>query len=139
MFYHWYEMTHAALSPARAMADATRLYYKNPVNPLTHTHFGRSMAAMAEVFERVTRRYGKPEFGIDEVLIGGTRVPVREEVVWNRPFCRLLHFAKGNGAAANPGPKLLMVAPMSGHYATLLRGTVQDMLPTHDVYITDWI
>lgn len=139
MFYHWYEMTHAALSPARAMADATRLYYKNPVNPFTHTQFGRSIAAVAEVFERVTRRYGKPEFGIDTIMVGGERVPVHEEVVWSRPFCRLVRFVKGGAGDARPGPKLLLVAPMSGHYATLLRGTVQDMLPNHDVYITDWV
>ena len=113
MFYQWYEMTHAALSPARAMADATRLYYKNPVNPLAHTQFGRSMAAMAEVFERVTRRYGKPEFGIESVSVGGSRVPVREEIVWQRPFCRLIHFSKGHGGDRHPGPKLLLVAPMS--------------------------
>ena len=138
-FYHWYEMTHAALSPARAMADVTRLYYKNPINPLTHTQFGRSVAAMAEVFERVTRRYGKPDFGIADTLVGAERIPVHEEVVWQRPFCRLVHFAKSMPRGRTPGPKLLVVAPMSGHYATLLRGTVQDMLPNHDVYVTDWI
>ncbi len=138
-YYHWYEMTHAALSPARAMADATRLYYKNPLNPLTHTSMGRGVAAMMEVFERVTRRYGKPAFGLDTTLVGGMRVPVREEVVWERPFCRLLRFSKALPNRMDPGPKLLMVAPMSGHYATLLRGTVEAMLPDHDVYITDWI
>ncbi|MFN0265339.1 polyhydroxyalkanoate depolymerase [Tepidamorphus sp. 3E244] len=138
MFYQWYEMTHAALSPARAMADATRLYYKNPVNPLTHTHFGRTMAAMAEVFERTTRRYGKPAFGIETVSVDGVRVPVHEEIVWRRPFGQLLHFVKESKSKYQPGPKLLLVAPMSGHYATLLRGTVEDMLPNHDVYITDW-
>ncbi len=138
-FYHWYEMTHAALSPARAMADVTRLYYKNPINPLAHTQFGRSVAAMAEVFERVTRRYGKPEFGIDDTLVGAERIRVREEIAWQRPFCRLLHFSKAMPRGRDPGPKLLLVAPMSGHYATLLRGTVQDMLPNHDVYITDWV
>jgi len=139
MFYQWYEMTHAALSPARAVADATRLYFKNPLNPVTHTSAGRGVAAAMELFERVTRRYGKPEFGLDTTLVGGMRVPVREEVVWERPFCRLLHFSKALPSRMDPGPKLLMVAPMSGHYATLLRGTVEAMLPDHDVYITDWI
>jgi poly(3-hydroxybutyrate) depolymerase len=138
-FYQLYEMTHAALSPSRALADVTRLYYRNPVNPLAHTEFGRSMAAGAELFERMTRRYGKPEFGVSETVVGAERIPVREEVVWNRPFCRVLRFAKQFNDGRSPGPKLLLVAPMSGHYATLLRGTVQDMLPNHDVYITDWI
>jgi poly(3-hydroxybutyrate) depolymerase len=138
-FYHLYEMTHAALSPSRALADATRLYYRNPVNPFSHTEFGRSVAASAELFERLTRRYGKPEFGITETVVGAERIPVREEVVWSRPFARVLRFAKQFNDGRAPGPKLLLVAPMSGHYATLLRGTVQDMLPNHDVYITDWI
>ena len=138
-YYQWYELTHAALSPARAIADATRLLYKNPLNPMTHTQTGRSVAAMCELFERVTRRYGKPEFGIDTTLLGAQRVPVMEEVVWTRPFCNLLHFRKAMPAGRDPGPKLLIVAPMSGHYATLLRGTVETMLPYHDVYITDWI
>jgi poly(3-hydroxybutyrate) depolymerase len=138
-YYQWYELTHAALSPARAVADATRLYYRNPLNPFAHTAMGRNMAAAMEMFERVTRRYGKPEFGIESVLVGGARIAVREEVVWERPFCRLLHFAKALPGGRSPGPKLLIVAPMSGHYATLLRGTVETMLPDHDVYITDWV
>ena len=137
-YYHWYEMTHAALSPARALADATRLYYKNPLNPVAHTPVGRNLAAACEMFERVTRRYGKPEFGIHDTLAGGERVNVREEVIWERPFCRLVHFAKALPSGRSPRPKVLMVAPMSGHYATLLRGTVDTMLPDHDVYITDW-
>lgn len=138
-FYQLYELTHAALSPSRALADATRLYYRNPVNPLAHTEFGRSIAAGAELFERLTRRYGKPEFGIAETVVGAERIPVRQDVVWSRPFCRVLHFAKQFNDGRGPGPKLLLVAPMSGHYATLLRGTVETMLPYHDVYITDWI
>ena len=72
MYYQWYELTHAALSPVRAIADATRLYYKNPLNPVTHTGFGRSVAASMELFERMTRRYGKPSFGIQSVNSGGT-------------------------------------------------------------------
>ncbi|MCB1496413.1 MAG: polyhydroxyalkanoate depolymerase [Bauldia sp.] len=138
-YYHFYEMNHAALSPLRAAADATRLYFKNPLNPLTHTPWGRSVAASAELFERTTRRYAKPEFGITSTLVRGQRVPVQEHVVWKRPFCNLIHFAKRAGQNGGAQPKLLIVAPMSGHYATLLRGTVETMLPDHDVYITDWI
>jgi poly(3-hydroxybutyrate) depolymerase len=135
-YYQLYELNHAALGPFRAAADAARLYFQNPLNPLSHTPFGRSMAASAELFERTTRRYGKPEFGIPSTLVAGVRVPVNQRVVWQRPFCRLLHFEKTSGAGDQP--KLLIVAPMSGHYATLLRGTVETMLPQHDVYITDW-
>ena len=138
--YHLYEMNHAFLSPLRAAADATALAFRNPANPLSHTVYGRAMAATAEMFERTTRRYGNPEFGIATVLVGGERVAVREEIVWERPFCQLIHFAKAKAPTGKrPHPKVLMVAPMSGHYATLLRGTVEAFLPTHDVYITDWI
>ena len=139
-YYQLYELNHAALGPFRAAADATKIYFKNPLNPLTHTPFGRGMAAAAELFERTTRRYGKPEFGLHTTHRShGVRVPVHERVVWERPFCRLLHFEKTLTWSGRPKPKLLIVAPMSGHYATLLRGTVETMLPEHDVYITDWI
>ncbi len=137
--YWLYEMGHAALNPARALADATRLFYKNPANPLTHTTYGKSIAAAAELFERSTRRYSRPEWLIDTTTVGGERVPVHVTTVWERPFCRLLHFERAfQRAPRRPQPKLLLVAPMSGHYATLLRGTVEAFLPNHDVYITDW-
>ncbi|NBN65661.1 polyhydroxyalkanoate depolymerase [Microvirga tunisiensis] len=137
-FYHLYEFNHAAMAPFRAAADATRLYFQNPFNPLTHTQMGRQIAAACEVMERTTRRYGKPEFGLPDTVVGGVRVPVRERVVWGRPFCNLIHFER---ALERPrrDPKVLIVAPMSGHYATLLRGTVEAMMPRADVYITDWI
>lgn len=137
-FYHLYEINHAAMGPVRAAADATRLYFQNPFNPMSHTQLGRQVAAACEVLERTTRRYGKPEFGLAETTIGGMKVPVSERVVWRRPFCDLLHFERGTAQRRND-PKILIVAPMSGHYATLLRGTVEAMLPRADVYITDWI
>jgi poly(3-hydroxybutyrate) depolymerase len=138
--YWLYEMSHAALHPARAFADVTRLYFKNPLNPFAHTTYGKSLAAAAELFERSTRRYGKPEWGIDSVVIGGERTPIHIATVWQRPFCRLLHFERMfSHLPRRPQPRLLIVAPMSGHYASLLRGTVEAFLPNHDVYITDWI
>jgi poly(3-hydroxybutyrate) depolymerase len=137
--YWLYEMSHAALNPSRALADATRLFYKNPLNPYSHTTFGKSIAAAAELFERSTRRYSQPEWGITSTLVGAERVPVTIAPVWQRPFCRLLHFARSfEHAPRRPQPKLLIVAPMSGHHATLLRGTVEAFLPNHDVYITEW-
>jgi poly(3-hydroxybutyrate) depolymerase len=138
MFYQFYEMNHAALQPVRAYADAVRLFYSNPLNPFSHTHWGRSVAAAAELFERSTRRYGKPHFDLPQTVVDWKTVPVTEKVVWSRPFCNLLHFERALPAARRPDPKLLIVAPMSGHYATLLRGTVEAMLPHADVYITDW-
>ncbi len=102
---------------------------------------GRSVAASLEVFERVTRRYGKPLFGITDTIVGDDLVAVSETVVLKKPFCRLLNFRKERtfNRKAKPEHKLLIVAPMSGHYATLLRGTVEALLPHYDVYITDWI
>src|ERR1700755_42398 len=137
--YWFYELGHAALNPSRAMADATRLFFKNPANPLAHTAYGKSMAASMELFERSTRRYRKPEWGIASAAVGAEHVPVHISTVWERPFCRLLHFERVfSRVPRRPQPKLLIVAPMSGHYATLLRGTVETMLSNHNVYITDW-
>lgn len=139
MLYHLYEFGHAAVSPARAAAGNYEAFFKNPFNPLTHTTIGRHAAAACEVFERTTRRYDKPEFGLTTTRVDGKLVNVREEVVWHRPFCRLLRFVRDVPAKrAENDTKVLIVAPMSGHYATLLRGTVERFLPDHDVYITDW-
>jgi poly(3-hydroxybutyrate) depolymerase len=139
MFYQLYELNHAALQPARLYADAVRMFYTNPLNPFSHTPWGRSIAATAELFERTTRRYGKPHFGLTKTVVDWKSVEVSEKTVWSRPFCNLVRFERALAAGRRPDPKLLIVAPMSGHYATLLRGTVEAMLPHADVHITDWI
>ncbi|MBB3412273.1 poly(3-hydroxybutyrate) depolymerase [Rhizobium sp. BK316] len=139
MFYQLYELNHAALAPFRAAADIMRFAYSNPLNPFSQTPMGRTISASLEMFERTTRRYGKPEFGLNETLIDGKKVAVREEIVWARSFCNLLHFSRDVPAGNNGDPRILIVAPMSGHYATLLRGTVEALLPSADIYITDWI
>jgi poly(3-hydroxybutyrate) depolymerase len=137
--YWFYELAQASLNPARAMSDAARLMFKNPMNPWSHTDFGKSIAAACEVFERTTRRYGKPEWGLDDTEVNGMRAPIEIHNVWEKPFCRLLYFErKLERPLRHPQPRVLIVAPMSGHYATLLRGTVEAFLPTHEVYITDW-
>ena len=133
--YQFYEMAHLAVAPARAMSEATRFFFKNPLNPLTHSVWGRNMAASAELFERLTRRYGKPSFDLPQTKIDGVPVDIVEEIVWMKPFCRVIHF---NRQTNRRDPRLLIVAPLSGHYATLLRGTVEAFLPHFDVYITDW-
>lgn len=139
MLYHFYELNHAAAMPWRAAASASRILWQMPANPFAATHMARSMAASLELFERLTRRYDKPEFGIDSTVVDGRTVPVSIETVWQRPFCKLLHFRKSQDRLdGKPQPKLLLVAPLSGHFATLLRGTVEEMLPHADVYITDW-
>ena len=136
--YYWYEAAHLMLSPARAASDVGRLIFNNPANPLTHTPYGRTVSAACELFERTTRRYGKPAFGLNQTSVNGQRVPVTERVVWERPFGRVIAFDRALNFAHRPQPKILMVAPMSGHFATLLRGTVEAFLPTHQVMIADW-
>jgi poly(3-hydroxybutyrate) depolymerase len=141
MLYYLYEMNHAAMAPWRAAADASRMFWGNPGNPLAKTSFGRSMNASLEMFERATRRYGKPDWDIDQTVVAGKTMPVEPHTVSRRSFCNLVRFEKAwpKGAKRKQERKLLIVAPMSGHYATLLRGTVEAMLPNFDVYITDWI
>jgi poly(3-hydroxybutyrate) depolymerase len=138
VLYHWYELSRAAMRPARMAARSCQLFF-NPLNPWTHTTLGRNALAACEVFERVTRCYRKPTFGITHTMVDRAPVRVTEEVAWEHPFCRLIHFKRDidpRRAASNP--RLLLVAPMSGHFATLLRGTVETFLPNHEVYITDW-
>ncbi|WPO42948.1 polyhydroxyalkanoate depolymerase [Tardiphaga sp. 42S5] len=137
--YWMYEMAYASLNPARAMTDATRMLFQNPLNPFSQTEFGKSVTAGCELFERTTRRYGKPEWGLHDTDVNGVRTPIEIRSVWEKPFCRLLYFdRKHPRPLRGPQPRVLIVAPMSGHYATLLRGTVEAFLPTHEVYITDW-
>jgi poly(3-hydroxybutyrate) depolymerase len=138
VLYYLYEMNHAALAPWRAVADAGITFWRNPANPLSSTQIGRSWAASLELFERTTRRYGKPEFGISDTILGDDLIAVEEVVSLSKPFCQLVNFHK-LWEGKRKQHKLLIVAPMSGHYATLLRGTVEAMLPHYDVYITDWI
>ena len=140
MLYHAYEMTHAAISPMRTAARMSQEILTNPMNPFATTYGARTSAAACEMFISATRRYGKPEFAIGETTVEGVATDVVEEIVYELPFCNLVRFKrKGAHVAARKDPKVLMIAPMSGHYATLLRGTVKAMLPEHDVYITDWV
>ena len=104
MFYQLYELNHAAVQPLRAYADAMKLLYSNPLNPVSHTPFGRSVAATAELFERTTRRYGKPSFGLTKTAIDGKTVAVKERVVWSRPFCNLIRFERDLPAGRKADP-----------------------------------
>lgn len=137
--YWFYEMTHVALNPSRAMAHAAHAFFKSPSNPVSNTSMGKSISAACELFERATRRYSQPEWDIEHTVVDGKLAPVSVETVWDRPFCRLLHFDRQVAITHKPDPRVLVIAPLSGHYATLLRGTVEALLPDHDVYITDWI
>ena len=139
MHYYAYEFAHAFLSPMRMGVHNVRTALDWPFNPISMTPFGRNLAAACEVFENMTRRYGKPEFGLKTTRVGSVEVPVQDHVVARTPFCQLLHFQRDERVTGpRNDPKVLVVAPMSGHYATLLRGTVKAMLPDHETYITDW-
>lgn len=136
MLYHLHDWRRATLAPFRIAAEAAQAAFQNPFFPAAHTQFGRAIAAGAELFERSTRNYTKPKFGLDTTRIFREEIRVEEEIVLTKPFCNLLHFKRHTKAN---DPRVLIVAPMSGHHATLLRGTVESMLPDHDVYITDWV
>ena len=135
MIYALYELQHALLTPARLSAEIVKTANQHPWNPLSYTQLGRTMAANAELFERVTKKFGKPAFCLPTTIINGKEVRVEEEIVVEKPFCDLLHFKR---ATRRKDPKVLIAAPMSGHFSTLLRGTVEALLPHHDIYITDW-
>jgi poly(3-hydroxybutyrate) depolymerase len=140
MQYYAYEVAHAMLQPLRLSIQALKGYLESPFNPVGTSAWGKNVLAACEVFEGVTRRYGKPEFGITETRVGGLTVPVREEVVLKKTFCNLLHFDRDETVVGKRyDPKVLLVAPMSGHYATLLRGTVEALIKEHNLYITDWV
>jgi len=140
MLYHLYELNQAALRPARATADAYRLLWRNPLNPASHTALGRGAAAALELFERSTRRYRRPAWDIETATVDGRDVAVTRRTIASRPFCNLVHFERDlPPAERKKAPKVLVVAPMAGHFATLLRGTVRDLLPDHDVYVTEWL
>jgi poly(3-hydroxybutyrate) depolymerase len=135
MLYDAYEVQRSWLAGASRAASMGSGWLNNPANPWSYGSMGPLVAASLDVFAHAAAPRGKPEFGIEETKVGRKSVAVTEQIVLRKPFGQLKHFAK-EGVAGQP--KLLIVAPMSGHYATLLRGTVERMLPKHDVFITDW-
>jgi len=135
LLYDAYEVQRSLLAGASKLAGLGAGWLNNPSNPWGYSSMGPLVAASLEVFAHAAAPRGKPEFGIETVHIRGRDVPVNEEILLRKPFGQLKHFYR-EGIEA--GPRLLIVAPMSGHYATLLRGTVERLLPSFDIYITDW-
>ncbi len=135
MLYNAYELQRSMLAGASALANFSAGLLNNPANPFAYFGGGPILASALEVFAHASAPRGKPEFGLDFTEIDGKQVAVHEEIVLRKPFGQLKRFVR---EGVEGGPKLLIVAPMSGHFATLLRGTVQRMLPVADVYITDW-
>jgi len=141
MLYQLHELNRAFLNPMMQWAETSAKLFSDPVSPLAHTPFSQRIAAGYELLYRLSKEYEKPQFNIDAVPVDGKSVGIVEEVVEEKPFCRLIHFRKdlsARQATALKQPTVLVVAPLSGHHSTLLRETVRALLQEHDVYITDW-
>ena len=143
MLYALHEAAYFAAEPLNRMAEAAAKFWSSPLNPAAQTEAGRKLYASSEMLTNMTRRYGKPDWRIEQVEVDSRPVGVEMQTAWSSPWVKLQHFIKNPAdlAAAgrpDPGPAVLIVAPLSGHYATLLRGTVRAFLQDHDVYISDW-
>ena len=136
MLYDAYEVQRSWLAGASKLANYSSDWLSSSANPLSYNGMSGIVAASLDVFAHAAAPRGKPAFGLDQVEIGGKLLPVHEEIVDRMPFGQLKHFRREG--APEGQPRLLIVAPMSGHFATLLRGTVERLLPGHEVYITDW-
>lgn len=136
MLYQMYQNYTEAVSPLNSWMRQIQTMSNQPWSPLNYTFAGKTVAAAAELVERYTGVYDKPDFNIEYADIGGNKIAITEKNVVTKPYCNLLNFER-NGQYNHP--KLLIIAPMSGHYSTLLRGTVEHFIGDHDVYITDWI
>jgi poly(3-hydroxybutyrate) depolymerase len=144
MLYALHEAAYYASTPMRLAARMARDFWGSGFNPAANTDLGRRIHAGADLFSNVTRRYGKPEWHIDAITINDVEVRVRPTVVWESPWARLIQFDRDMADMRRAGkfsldPAVLIVAPLSGHYATLLRGTVEAFLPDHAVFIVDWV
>jgi poly(3-hydroxybutyrate) depolymerase len=136
MLYQLYDWQRSAMQPWRVFAQAANELYGHPDSPLSYLPGSRNVAAAFDLMTRLTQRYERPPFGIDSVVSGGKEYAVREMHEVRRPFCRLLHFVK-DGAPKQS--KVVVFAPLSGHFATLVRDTVKTLLADHDVWVTDWV
>ena len=143
MLYALHEAAYNSATPVRMAARAARDFWGSPLNPASASKWGRTLYASADLVANLTRRYGRPAWGIESVTVNERPVAVVDEVVWASPWVRLRRFRREaidlrRAKAPLAAPPLLIVAPLSGHYATLLRGTVETFLADFDVYVTDW-
>ena len=136
MLYDLHELQRSFLAPLAAFTDTGSQLFSNPYSPLAYTPLSRQFAATYELVHRLGKDYEKPAWNIPQVRVGAHDVPVTEEIALSRPFCRLVRFRRD---ARRHDPRVLLVAPLSGHHATLLRDTARTLLAAHDVYVTDWL
>ncbi|HCY64294.1 MAG TPA: polyhydroxyalkanoate depolymerase [Oxalobacteraceae bacterium] len=142
MLYQFHELNRNFINPLIQWAEASAKLFTNPISPLAHAPFAQRIAAGYELMYRLGKSYEKPTFGIEKVTVNGNDVNILERIAEKKSFCHLIHFKKDLSDAETAKlnqPKVLIVAPLSGHHATLLRDTVRSMLENHDVYITDWL
>ncbi|RZS78807.1 polyhydroxyalkanoate depolymerase [Pigmentiphaga kullae] len=145
MLYQLHEWQRALLTPFAHFADASAQLFSNPYSPLAYTPLSRRLAAGYELLYRLGKDYEKPAWDLPTTTLDGAEATVTEQIAAARPFCNLVHFVRTpvaprkTAARRKPDPTVLLVAPLSGHHATLLRDTVRALLPEHDVYVTDWI
>jgi poly(3-hydroxybutyrate) depolymerase len=143
VLYAIHEAAYRSAAPLRMAAELARDFWRSPVNPAAASRFGRTLYASADLTANLTKRYFKPAWGIWEVEINGSPVRVHRETVWRSPWVKLRLFRRDPGDLRVAGaqvdrPAVLLAAPLSGHFATLLRGTVRTFLQDHDVYVTEW-
>ena len=143
MLYQFYEAQRALLSPFAEFAAASSKLYSHPLSPFTHTPMAHRVAAGLSLMHRLSKEYEKPEFNITSIAIDGVDVAVQQQAPVVKPFCTLLRFKRFTDDSAmlskmKDQPSVLVVAPLSGHHATLLRDTVRSLLVDHKVYVTDW-
>jgi poly(3-hydroxybutyrate) depolymerase len=139
MLYEIHEWQRVAFGPWNYFAKASHELLTNPFSLLSHLPASRRYAANAELVSRLTQDFPKPEFGLEHTVVAGQPVKVTEVIAIEKSFCNLLHFRRALPRGHKPDPKVLLVAPLSGHHATLLRDTVRALMPDHEVYITDWL
>ncbi len=143
MLYQIFETQRSIMEPFADLAQAAAKLYSNPLNPMAQTPLAQRVSAGYALMHRLGKDYEKPEFGIRTVKVNKTDVAIHERVEIDKPFCELRRFKRFSDDPATltmlkAQPAVLIVAPLSGHYATLLRDTVKTMLQDHKVYITDW-
>lgn len=144
MLYQLYETQRALLSPFAEFASASSKLYSHPLSPFAQAPGAQRVSAGFDLMHRLTKEYEKPQFNITDIKVGGTDVVVQQQTAIAKPFCKLLRFKRftDDGQLLDKmrgQPSVLVVAPLSGHHATLLRDTVRTLLQDHKVYITDWV
>lgn len=139
MLYDLHELQRAFLSPLSRFTDSSSLLFSHPYSPLAYTPVSRQIAATYELVHRLGKEYEKPKWHLEQTVVDGQEVAVTVHTVVEKPFCNLIHFKRALPSDRPADPRVLLVAPLSGHHATLLRETVRSLLPGHEVYVTDWI